>query len=374
MKEKKKILFAVTKGNWGGAQRYVYDMATNLPKADFDIVVACGEGNTLAEKLKVDGIRTIRLSSLKRDMSILGDLKSFFEFYRVLLSEKPDIIHLNSSKIGGIGAFAGRLTGVPKIVFTGHGWAWNESRPVSQKILIGLAHWLTLALTHSTIAVSNKIRADISQIPFVNKNKITVVHNGVKDTEYTERFSARAILNGEVSEKFWVGTISELHHNKGLDILIRAFANISRENASATLIIIGDGEERNNLSKLVSDLGMTKKVHMLGFVDNAHKYLKAFDVFVLASRTEAFPYVPLEAGLAQLPVVASSVGGIPEVIVNGKNGLLVEKENVDSLKHAINELLQDSTKAATFGHNLRKTVEENYTIMSMVEKTIAIYN
>ncbi len=115
-------------------------------------------------------------------------------------------------------------------------------------------------------------------------------------------------------------------------------------------------------------------MYLLGFKENASKFLKAFDVFVLSSRTEALPYVPLEAGLAQLPVVASQVGGIPEIISSGKNGLLVESGNVAEFSRAISELLQDSTKAATFGHNLRKTAEEKFSVSRMVEKTIAVYN
>jgi glycosyltransferase involved in cell wall biosynthesis len=102
--------------------------------------------------------------------------------------------------------------------------------------------------------------------------------------------------------------------------------------------------------------------------------LKAFDVFVLPSRTEAFPYVPLEAGLAQLPVVASKVGGIPEIITNRKNGLLVNPGDIYELKSTIKELLEDSAEAAIFGHNLRKTVEENFSIEHMVQKTLSVYN
>jgi glycosyltransferase involved in cell wall biosynthesis len=227
---------------------------------------------------------------------------------------------------------------------------------------------------HKVIAVSAKVRNEIMRLPFVGKEKVSVVHNGIDDIEYAERFSARATIAGKVTEKFWIGTIAELHHNKGLDILIRAFAHISKEQPDTTLLIIGEGEERKRLMLLIHSLNLSKKVHLIGFIDNARAYLKAFDVFVLSSRTEAFPYVPLEAGLAQLPVVTTRVGGIPEVISDGKNGLLVEKENVNQLAAAIQELLQDSTKAAVFGHNLRKTVEENYSIHSMVQKTIAIYN
>lgn len=374
MTTKKKILFAVTKGNWGGAQRYVFDLATNLPKDLYEIAVVCGEGERLTNKLSEKGIRTIRLKSLARDIHIGKDFLSFFEMIALLLKEKPDILHLNSSKIGGIGAVAGRLTGVRQIIFTGHGWAWNESRSLLSKAIITILHWFTVELCHKTIAVSQKIAEQILNLPWITKEKIYVVHNGVSDTGYLERFAARTALDSTVTEKFWIGTIAELHNNKGLDNLIHAYSYIAESNPDTALIIVGEGAEREQLTDLIIKLGLTDRVHLLGFVDDAAKFLKAFDVFVLSSRTEAFPYVPLEAGLAQLPVVASRVGGIPEVITDRKNGLLVNSGDIYTLKSAIKELLEDSAEAASFGHNLRKTVEESFSVELMVQKTLSVYN
>ncbi len=374
MTAKKKILFAVTKGNWGGAQRYVFDLATNMPKDQFDVTVLCGEGERLTNKLSDKKVRTIKLKTLQRDISIAKDFLSFFELLKILIKEKPDILHLNSSKIGGIGALAGRFTGVPLIVFTGHGWAWNEDRGLISKFIITTLHWFTVELSHKTIAVSHKIADQILRLPLITKEKIFVVHNGITGTDYLERFAARQALDRKVTEKFWIGTIAELHKNKGLDNLIQAYSYIAESNPDAALLIIGEGEERTALTHLIGKLGLTKKVHLLGFVSDAPQFLKAFDVFVLPSRTEAFPYVPLEAGLAQLPVVASKVGGIPEVITDKKNGLLVNSGDIHALKSAIKELLEDSAEAANFGHNLRKTVEENFTVEHMVQRTLSVYN
>lgn len=371
---KKRILFAITKGNWGGAQKYVFDLATNLPKEQFEVCVLCGAGEQLEARLKEKNIRVIQIEALNRDVSIVKDAMSFAAVYKIFRKEKPDIVHLNSSKIGAIGALAGRLAGVKKIIFTGHGWAWNEDRFFVSKILIAFVHWLTILFSHTTIAVSEKVKSEISRLPFIPKSKIVVIYNGIADTEYMERFSARGALNGNVSEKFWVGTISELHRNKGVDNLVSAFADVAKSHLDTALIVIGEGEEQERLTALVQKLGLSKKVHLLGRKENAGKFLKAFDVFVLASRTDAFPYVPLEAGLAQLPVVATRVGGIPEAITDGKNGLLVRSGDIPALADAIKKLLEDGAKAAILGHNLRKTVEEKFSVNSMVQKTIAVYN
>lgn len=374
MQKKKKILLAVTKGNWGGAQRYVFDLATNIPKSTFETVVLCGEGERLVKKLKEKTIRVVRLESLGRNMSFLKDVKTFIDLIKVLRRERPDVLHLNSSKIGGIGAVAGRLTGVPQIIFTGHGWAWNEDRNPISKFFITCAHWSTVILCDKVIAVSEKIAKEIERLPLINTSKIVVIHNGINDIEYAERFAARAVLNDRISEKFWVGTIAELHKNKGVDTLIRAFVNVSKKHTNTALLVIGEGEERNNLTRLIEELNLSKKVHLLGFVDEARKFLKAFDVFVLASRTEAFPYVPLEAGLAQLPMIATRVGGIPELISDEKNGLLIDVNDTETLTEKIENLLENSTKATVLGHNLRKTVEQHFSTDSMVQKTLSVYN
>src|SRR3989344_2148103 len=115
---KKKVLFIITKGNFGGAQRYVFDLATNLPKEKFEVVVACGEGNLLVERLGAEKIRAVKMSSSQRDINIIKDSKTFFEILRLIREEKPDVLHVNSSKAGGLGALAGRLTGIHKIIFT----------------------------------------------------------------------------------------------------------------------------------------------------------------------------------------------------------------------------------------------------------------
>lgn len=373
MTARKKILFAITKGNWGGAQRYVFDLATNIPKDRFDVVVLCGEGARLEEKLQERNIRVIRLPSLARDMNVWKDALSVYDFFKILKIEKPDIVHLNSSKIGGIGAFCSRLMGVKKIIFTGHGWAWNENRSLASKGAITFAHWVTILLTHTTIAVSQKVRAEILRLPFVSAEKVPLVYNGIASTDYLEHFAARAELDSKMNEKFWIGTIAELHKNKGLSTLIEAFGNITKSHPDVALVIVGEGEERQQLTESLTKLGLTKKVRLLGFVENAASFLKAFDVFVLPSKTEAFPYVLLEAGLAQLPVIASRVGGIPEVITDNKNGRLITPGDTEGLGLAIKELLEDSTKAAMFGHNLRKTVEDKFSTEQMIAATVDIY-
>ena len=125
---KKKVLYIITKATNGGAQKYVYDLATNIPKEQFEPIVAYGTHGKLAEDLSTVGIQVLRFPSLGRDLAIVGDIKSFFEMLKIIRKIKPDVLHLNSSKAGGLGALAGRIAGVPKIIFSVHGWPFKEPR------------------------------------------------------------------------------------------------------------------------------------------------------------------------------------------------------------------------------------------------------
>src|SRR3989344_323690 len=103
---KKKILFVITKSNWGGAQKYVFDLATNLPKEEFEPVVACGGGGMLAKRLRAEKIRVVEVPSLERDISFIKEIRAFFFLWKLFQKEKPDVVHLNSSKAAALGALA----------------------------------------------------------------------------------------------------------------------------------------------------------------------------------------------------------------------------------------------------------------------------
>ena len=371
--QKLKILHVITKGNWGGAQRYVFDIATRLPHDHYESVVVYGEGTILGEKLNGANIRTIRISSLGRDIDIVNDIKSAQVLFNIIRTEAPDIVHLNSSKIGAIGAVVARIAKVPNIIFTGHGWAWNEDRTLLSKALITCIHWLTIQLCHTTIAVCEDVKRQILRLPFVSAEKIRVIPNGIGEIVFEEKHAARSKIGGG-SEKIWIGAIGELHRNKGFDILIDAFSRIDHETLNVGLYIIGEGEERKNLEQKIAEKHLEDSVYLLGFIPNASTLLKAFDIFVMSSRTEAFPYVLLEAGLAQLPVIAPRVGGVPELVHHMETGLLFDRGDVADLSRHLQLLIRDSALVAEISQAIRKQVENIFTIERMVDQTIDVYN
>ena len=167
-----KILYVITKANWGGAQHYVYDLAIAARAAGHEVVVVVGGTGFLTEKLAEAGIRTIPLT-LRQSRTFIGDLLTFnslFSFIRIFRRERPDVVHVNSAKVSGLGALAARITRVPRIIFTAHGWEFNAPRNALSKVGIRFFSWLTILLAHRTIAVSDAARRDVAWWPGVASN------------------------------------------------------------------------------------------------------------------------------------------------------------------------------------------------------------
>ncbi len=376
---KKKILFVITKSNWGGAQRYVYDLATNVSKDDFDPVVAFGnEGGTdqgmLSEQLQAAGIRTILIPELMRDIGP-ADSNAWYALKKVIESEIPDVLHLNSSKAGALGALAGRIAGVPRIIFTAHGWPYWENRPFYMTVLLRIASWVTVILSHKTICVSGYDRKSMKQAPFT-KRKLVIVRNGIEPFTLVERNEARAKLYSSEelqthANDSWLVTNAELTANKNIRAGIEAVAIYNAKNTKKIYwSLMGDGEERSALEAQVQAAGMTSQIKFLGFIPDGRSFLKAFDAFFLPSQKEGLPYAILEAGIAELPVAASRVGGIPELIGNGNEGVLANPSD----KEAFVEILKSVFEHKEWGTALHTKVIKDHSMKLMILETTSLYH
>lgn len=383
--EKKKIMYVVTKSNWGGAQRYVYDLITSLPREGeggmsfSEKSIAFGKSDNqqglyrrINDIKDQEGINAIDIEELQRDIHLLKEFKIFLKLLRIFKQEEPDIVHLNSSKAGGIGALAARLSGVPKIIFTAHGWPFYEDKNFLIRSLIKFLSWVTVALSHFTIVVSEKDLHAFDNWP-LTKRKIIRIYNGVRDKDGLEKTEALQELQERYNVrpgKILIGTVAELHRNKGLTYLIKAMKKLPQE---VHLCIIGGGELERQLKKLVQNLELTQRVFFTGFVTDAAQYMRAFDIFVLPSVKEGFPFALLEAGTSRLPVVATTVGGIPEIIDHKQTGLLVPPKNTPALIDAISHLTTHPDEATVYGKNLAERVARDFSFNTTRRETIALY-
>lgn len=373
---KTKILFFITKSNFGGAQKYVFDLAHNLPKDIYETKAVLGGEGVLADLLKKDAIEVFSIPSLSRNVKILSDVKVFFTFLNIIKKERPDVIHLNSAKASGLAALAGRIAGVEKIIFTAHGWAFNEDRSWLSKKIIAFLSWITVVLSHKTIAISESVKNDTKTWPFVGK-KIIVIKNGIGDQRLLTKEEARAYLHTRIAslpiDACILGTIAELHKNKGLTYAIEAFATIAGKYPNTHYVILGDGEERNTLTDLIQKHNISDRVHLLGYVHNASAYLTGFDIFILPSIKEGLPFVLLEAGKASLPTIATNTGGISEVIIHDSTGLLIEPRNTQAISDAIETLINDAKQRTLLGKSLFDKVNNEFSSTRMTQETFSLY-
>lgn len=372
-----KLLLAITKTNFGGAQRYVFETAVALKNQGYTVAVAGGGAGDLFTKLTAAGITTYQLNGAGRDINLLADLKTIRSLFTVVREFKPDILHLNSSKIGLLGSLVGRLFRVPLIVFTAHGWPFLEPRRLSWRTLAWVGSYVTGLLAHKVILVSQNDWRHTS-MPGV-LSKCVVIETAVTDFFTLERNVAREeLFDKEFVElhahNIWIGTIGELNHNKNHEASINAVAEFNANNKTKILLtIIGAGELKSALEEQVSLKGLTDYVYFLGHKDEARQYLPAFDMFLFPSLKEGLPYALLEAGKVGLPCIASSVGGIPEVITNLETGLLIDPNNHMTIVHAISFFLEHGDKRITFAAKLQDFVKQKFNFENQLAKLVRIY-
>jgi len=374
-----KILYIITKSNWGGAQRHVFDLALDMKNRGYDVVVALGGDGILRSRLEEKSIPTRPINGLGRDVSVSKDAGSFKEIFNIIRREKPDIIHLHSPKAAGLGALAGRLLRVKKIIYTVHGWAFNENRPLYQKAIIVIFSWFTAILSHKIILLSQKELGQTLSFPFL-KNKTVLIPLGIiaptfMSVDGAKQFIAKKIgvPFADFNKKVVVGTIAELHPNKGLTFFIEAMKVVIEKHPNIMAVLVGDGEQYEYLKKLIEKGGLAKNIFLAGYVESASEYLKAFNFFILPSVKEGLPYTIIEAGYAGLPVIATTVGGIPEIIEDMKSGILIQPRKSSEIAHAINFCAEHTDVARQYAKALNETVKVKFALERMLKETEGVY-
>jgi glycosyltransferase involved in cell wall biosynthesis len=366
-----KILFFITKSNWGGAQKYVYDISTDkvLREKYLPIVALGGEG-VLSEELSKADIRIIKAKFLKNSLNPILLLLSIFENIKIIRSIRPDIVHTNSSFAGlaiGCACFLTRQ----KSIFTVHGWPQNESRNSLVKIILGQAMAFVILFHNKTICVSKKVFKETPRFFGIVdlKNKCVVIHHGMKVSFDFASFEHIKKLDHDVVN---IATIAELNDNKNHPLILKALAKLP-EDLKWNYHMLGDGANREEIHKQIIAHKYSDKIFSYGFVKDAKRYLFDFDLFVLGSITESFGFVLLEAGAAKLPCIATRVGGIPEIIDDGENGIIVESNNVHQMTVALEKLITNKDLRKELGENLFKKVLSTFSKEKMVSDTIAQY-
>ncbi|GLX66351.1 glycosyltransferase family 4 protein [Paenibacillus glycanilyticus] len=346
----------------GGAQIHVRDLCVELLKRGHDVhLLAGGNGHFLTEAEAL-GIRTQPLKHLIRSIRPHSDAMALLEMVAVLRKLKPDLVATHSSKAGWLGRLAAKLTGIP-CVFTAHGWAFTEGVSERKRMVYKWAEKAAGKLASKIITVSHYDFNLCVRDGVIPVNKATTVHNGIPDIQPIRR------TEGESSPRLIM--VARLDEPKNHRFLIEALSGLADERWE--LDIVGDGPLREAISKQVVDLNLTSRIRLLGERKDVHQLLAESDIFILISDWEGLPLSILEAMRAGLPVIASKVGGVPETVIEGCNGFLTDKGNVEQLRLQLLHLLQRPELRREMGKASRELYEQKFEISKMIDSNMAIY-
>ena len=360
MAARPRILLLITLAETGGAQTYVASLLPALV-GRFDVVVGAHGDGPLRDATLAAGARFVPLRHVRRDLHVVHDLLGVVELVTLMRRERPDIVHANSSKAGLLGRIAAALARVPIRIFTVHGWAFKAYARAASA-LYRWADRLMAPLTTVTICVSERERESGLAARTCRAERTVVIPTAV-DVD-----AARQSRRGGRPPR--VVTVGRLAAPKDPLTLVRALAAVR---GPFDARIVGDGPERSAVEAEIRACALEGAVELLGERRDVQRLLAEADVFVLSSRSEGAPISILEAMATGVPVVASAVGGVPEIVKDGATGLLVPPGDPAALAAALEALLADPALRDRLGAAGQARVRERFSLAQLRRAHLDLY-
>jgi L-malate glycosyltransferase len=359
------VIYIVSALVTGGVQHAILTLLSHLDRAKYRGQVCCtykrGELAPLFEEAGIP-VHLVPMHSRFNPLDL-------WRMSRFLQREQADIVHTHMYASNVSGAAAARLAGISNVVSHLH-----SSHELTSANRIRTMRW-TDGWRKAYFAVSGHVREDFLQLTHVQPEKVHVCYNAIDPPapqDEQEGARLRAEL-GIAAGAPVIRNVGRLVPVKGTDVFVRAAAVVARQRPDARFVVVGSGKELGNLKKLAAELGVSGQVFFVGQQQNTQRFYQMFDLFALTSRTEGFGNVLLEAYHAHLPVVATRVGGIPEVVLDGKTGLLAPSESHEEIGRAILTLLQDGQKSEEFARAGLEYAKQ-FSVEAAVDKLEALYD
>jgi len=343
----------------------------------FKVELACAPGGRLINLVQENHMNVHTFKNLVQPIHPLRDLLTVIELTYFLRKNYYHIVHTHNSKAGFLGRLAASMAGVPVIIHTVHGFSFHEQEPLWRQSLFRNLEKLASYFCDKMIFISQPLVDWALKDGVVKQDKIVKIYSGIDLDQFRpltddERDSARKKWNIGENDSV-IGIVSKLWEGKGHEVLIETFGEIKNEIKGAMLIIVGEGYLENNLRDLVNRLGLTDSVLFTGFQADIPEIIASFDIAVLPSFFEGMGRVLLEAMAMEKPVVASRVGGIPDLVKDGINGFLTTPGDTKGLAEALKKLLNDKKLAISMGKEGRKRVTDKFSAETMVRSINNVY-
>jgi glycosyltransferase involved in cell wall biosynthesis len=371
--KKLKVVHMAEGAGWGGMEAHLCSLLPGLQARD-SIEVECitFHDGLLSERLRDRGIKTKVFSRLgKLDLSVFIRLITYFR------SSKVDIIHLHGYLAIFYGILAAVMSGIPVRVITLHASSThgNHNKKLTKlNFYLWLAYFLMKKSTAYAIAVSRETYDRHLTEKKISKERMRVIHNGIAIEEYQSCDSGVAKRDlGVKDTDFVVGIVGRIDENKGHIYFIRTAQSILEKRKDVHFLIVGNGPLENELKAFCRENDLEEYIHFLGFQDNILAYLSLMDILVIASSSEGIPYTLLESMGKGVPVVATNVGGIPEVIQDGVSGLLVPPRDPGAMATCVMSLLDNEPLRRRLSRKGLEILNRHFSQESMVQSTQIFY-
>jgi glycosyltransferase involved in cell wall biosynthesis len=356
-----RILIAITLAEVGGAQTCVAQLLPRLTE-ELDVTVAAHGPGPLRAAAVDAGASWVELRNVRRRIGP-RDALGLLELIALIRRLRPDIVHAHSSKAGVLARVAAAVCRIPAVVFTAHGWAFKAEPGLKSRLYL-YADRAVAKITSAVICVSETERREGLAARTCQAERTVVIQNGVDASLFTVRRRSETPRPRIVS-------IGRLKAPKDFTTLLEALALL--RDLPFDAVIAGDGPERSALEAAVDRLGLAGAVDLTGERDDIPAFLAAADCFVLSSTSEGMPISVLEAMAAGLPVVASDVGGVHELVTEGTTGCLVPPRDPEALAGALRPLLGDPELRARLGAQARRDVEQRFTVDRVQREHLQLY-
>lgn len=377
-----KVLQIITRLNVGGPAQHAVSVAANLNKGSFKSKVIAGitdkhEGD-MSFVTETHGVSLVPVENLRNEAGIAGDLVAFWQIYRILKKEKPDLVNLHLLKARFFGGMAARLARIPVIVETFHGNLFEGYYgKLTTSAILWVERFLGWSIMNRVIAISERQKEELVRYRICPPRKIQVIPLGLSLSRFLDCSTFRGQLREElgISEKtMLIGIVGRLVPIKGLSYLLEAIHKVARvTEKELRLLVIGDGPMREQLESQVSALGLGGKVRFLGWRFDLEKLYADLDIVVLSSLNEGTPFSLIEAMSAGKAVVATSVGGVPDVVEDGRGGLLVPPKNPAAMADAILRLINDVNLRNCLGQQAKYDVYPRYDVSRLTRDMHSYY-